>query len=118
MLKLAFKKYALEQGGLWAVTKVNDEEVHLMRLFQGVVRKWDARLHHEWENFENAKKREYEFIEKFFVKLNFTQDQIKAIADYKDAYSLKEVVAYLLYQPEYVVYKFLSSDLSEQGRIE
>ena len=118
MLQLAFKKYALEQGGLWAVTKVNDEEVHLMRLFQGVVRKWDARLHHEWENFENAKKREYEFIEKFFVKLNFTQDQIKAIADYKDAYSLKEVVAYLLYQPEYIVYKFLSSDLSEQGRIE
>ena len=56
MIQLAFKKFALEKAGMWEVTTVDEQETHLMRLFQGVVRKYDARLHHEWERFEALKK--------------------------------------------------------------
>src|SRR3989344_3801145 len=117
MLQLAFKKFALEKAGMWAVTKVDADETHLMRLFQGVVRKYDARLHHEWDIFEALKAAEYDYCRKFFADFNFTEEQIKALVDYKDAYSLKEVVSYLLYLPDYVVHRFLSSELTEDARI-
>jgi len=117
MIQLAFKKFALEKAGVWEVTKVDHDEIHLMRLFQGVVRKYDARLHHEWEKFEQMKESEYDYCRKFFADYNFSEEQIKAIIDYKDAYSLKEVVAYLLYLPDYVVSKFISSELTKKGRI-
>ena len=117
MIQLAFKKFALEKAGMWEVTKVEPDETHLMRLFQGVVRKYDARLHHEWEKFESMKAAEYDYCRKFFADFNFTEEQIKALVDYKDAYSLKEVLAYLLYLPEYVVHRFLSSELTEDARI-
>lgn len=117
MIQLAFKKFALEKSGVWEVTKVDPQETHLMRLFHGVVRKYDARLHHEWEKFEEMKKSEHDYCRKFFADYNFSEEQIRAIIDYKDAYSLKEVVAYLLYLPDYVVSKFISSELTEKGRI-
>ncbi len=117
MLQLAFKKFALEKEGVWEVTKVDPEETHLMRLFQGVVRKYDARLHHEWEKFESLKEAEYDYCRKFFADFNFSEEQIKAIVDYKDAYALKEVVAYLLYLPNYVIHRFISSELTEDARI-
>jgi len=117
MLQLAFKKFALEKAGMWEVTKVDAKETHLMRLFQGVVRKYDARLHHEWEIFEALKAAEYDYCRKFFADFNFTEEQIKALVDYKDSYSLKEVVSYLLYLPDYVVHRFLSSELTEDARI-
>ena len=117
MLQLAFKKFALEKAGMWEVTKVDADETHLMRLFQGVVRKYDARLHQEWDIFETMKTAEYDYCRKFFADFNFNEEQIKALVDYKDAYALKEVVAYLLYLPEYVVHRFLSSELTEDARI-
>ncbi|MEK6809725.1 MAG: hypothetical protein AABY40_03555 [Nanoarchaeota archaeon] len=117
MLQLAFKKFALEKEGMWEVTKVDPEEMHLMRLFQGVVRKYDARLHHELELFEAMKNVEYDYCKKFFADFNFNEEQIKALIDYKDSYSLKEVVAYLLYLPDYVVHRFLSSELTGDARI-
>ena len=117
MMQLAFKKFALEKAGMWEVTKVDAKETHLMRLFQGVVRKYDARLHHEWEIFEALKAAEYDYCRKFFADFNFTEEQIKALVDYKDSYSLKEVVSYLLYLPDYVVHRFLSSELTEDARI-
>jgi len=117
MLQLAFKKFALEKEGVWEVTKADPEETHLMRLFHGIVRKYDARLHHEWDKFEAMKEAEYDYCRKFFADFNFTEEQIKALVDYKDAYSLKEVVAYLLYLPDYVIHRFLSSELTEDARI-
>jgi len=117
MIQLAFKKFALEKAGMWEVTKVDPEETHLMRLFQGIVRKYDARLHHEWELFESMKAVEYDYCRKFFADFNFNEEQIKAIVDYKDAYALKEVLAYLLYLPDYVIQRFLSSELTEDARI-
>ena len=117
MLQLAFKKFALEKAGMWEVTRVDHDETHLMRLFQGVIRKYDAWLHHEWEKFEAMKAAEQDYCRKFFADFNFSEEQIKALVDYKDAYSLKEVVAYLLYLPNYVVRGFLSSELNEEARI-
>ena len=117
MIQLAFKKFALEKAGVWEVTRIDPDETHLMRLFHGVVRKYDARLHHEWEKFDEMKKSEYDYCRKFFADFNFSDEQITAIIDYKDAYSLKEVVAYLLYLPDYVVSRFLSSELTKKGRI-
>lgn len=117
MMQLAFKKFALEKAGMWEVTTVNPDETHLMRLFQGIVRKYDARLHHEWEKFESLKEAEYDYCRKFFADFKFTEKQILALVDYKDAYSLKEVIAYLLYLPDYLVHRFLSSELTEDARI-
>jgi hypothetical protein len=60
---------------------------------------------------------EYDYCKKFFPDYNFTEEQIRAIIDYKDSYSLKEVIAYLLYLPDYIVKGFLSSELTVKGRI-
>ncbi len=117
MIQLAFKKFALEKAGVWEVTKTDQNEVHLLRIFQGVIRKYDARLHHEWKLFESLKKSEYDYCRRFFADFNFSEEQIKAVIDYKDAYALKEIIAYLLYLPDYVVRKFLSSELSKDARI-
>lgn len=117
MIQLAFKKFALEKAGVWEVTKVDPHETHLMRLFHGVVRKYDARLHHEWEKFEQMKEAEYDYCRKFFADYDFSEEQVRAIIDYKDAYSLKEVVASLLYLPDYFIHRFLSSELTKDARI-
>lgn len=117
MLQLAFKKFALEKAGVWQVTNVNENETHLMRLFQGVVRKYDARLHHEWNKYEQLKENERDYCRKFFSYFNFNEKQIEAVLDYKDAYALKEIVADLLYIPDYVLHKFLSSELDPKARI-
>ena len=86
-------------------------------MYQGIVRKYDARLHHERDKFESIKKEELEYCHKFFADYGYEKKQLQAILDYKDAYALKEVVAYLLYQPEFVIHGFLSSELSKKGRI-
>jgi len=103
MIQLAFKKFVLERSGLWEVTAVNVKEKHPLRLFQGIVRKYDARLHHHWTQFEKMKENERKYCDNFFVDFKFTDEQIQAIIDYKDAYSLKDVVAYLMYFPEYTI---------------
>ncbi|PIN74096.1 hypothetical protein COV20_00585 [Candidatus Woesearchaeota archaeon CG10_big_fil_rev_8_21_14_0_10_45_16] len=117
MIQLAFKKYAMEKEAVWKITKSDEKEMHLMRLFHGVVRKYDGRLHHEWERFEDQKKAEFEYCQKFFADYEFNGEQIQAVLDYKDAYALKEVAAYLLYLPKYFVAQFLSSELTKTGRI-
>ncbi|MBU1643795.1 MAG: hypothetical protein ABIG52_00335 [Nanoarchaeota archaeon] len=117
MLQLAFKKFAIEKEGVCAVTKPDENETHLMRLFHGVVRKYDAKLHHEWEKFRQMKEKELDFCRKFFVDLNLTDKQVKAVIDYKDAYALREIITYLLYDPNFVISKFLSSDLTKDARI-
>lgn len=117
MIQLAFQKFAFEKSGLWAVTKVDSNEAHLFRLFQGVIRKYDARLHLEWDKYNSMKEAECEYCRRFFRDFNYNEDQILAIINYKDAYALKQVVAYLLYQPEYVISQFLSSELTDKARI-
>ncbi len=106
MLQLAFQKFSLERKGMLEVTEINRKEKHPLWLFQGVIRKYDAKLHHHFKTYEKLKQNEFEYCRLFFADFGFTNEQIKAIVDYKDAYSLKETVAYLLYKPDYVLGRF------------
>src|SRR3989338_264420 len=117
MLQLAFRKFAYEKAGLWDITRLDSKEVHLMRLFQGVIRKYDARLLQDYETYHERIKNETEYCKRFFADYHFSDKDIQAILDYKDAYSLKEVVAKLLYDYHYVLPRFLAKDLSKQGKI-
>ncbi len=117
MVELAFHKFAIEKDGLRKVTDINEKEMHPLRLFQAVVRKYDARLHHEYEKYELMRKQEMAYCKRFFADYKFTPEQLQALIDYKDAYALKEVMAQLLYDPEYVISGFLAQELSKEGRI-
>jgi hypothetical protein len=111
MLELAFKKYAWERAGWWTVTSIAENETHLMRLYQGIIRKYDARLHQEWKRLDELEKMEKEYCRKFFQDYQFSSEQIEAILEYKDAYALKEVIARLLYKPNFVISGFACSHL-------
>ncbi|MDP3990558.1 MAG: hypothetical protein Q8Q01_05130 [archaeon] len=117
MIQLAFKKYAMEKEAVWQVTNRNPKEKHLMNIFDGIVRKYNLRLHHKWHDFEKRKKEEYEYAKRFFADFSFNDEQIQAIVNYKDSYGLKEVIAHLLYVPDYVIGRFLVNDLTENGRL-
>ncbi len=106
MIQLAFRKFVLERNGLWEVTEVNEREKHPLRLFQGVVRRYDARLHHQWKIHDRMNAEELVYCERFFRDFTFTPEQIQAIVDYKDAYAFKEAIAYLLYKPDYMLGRF------------
>ena len=116
LLQLAFKKFKLEHAGIWAITDFEDE-THPMRLYQGVIRKWDARLHHEWDEWKLRVADEKQFVEEFFSEYGLTDEQVQAVIDYKDAYALKEVIAILLYDQDYVLSSFLSRQLDTKGRL-
>jgi len=62
MIELAFHKFAIEKDGLHEVTDINHKEMHPMRLFHAVVRKYDARLTHEHDTFELMKKQEMDIF--------------------------------------------------------
>lgn len=117
MVELAFHKFAIEKDGLRKVTDINEKEMHPLRLFQAVVRKYDARLTHEYDKFELMKKQEIAYCKRFFADYKFTLEQLQALIDYKDAYALKEVMARLLYDPGYVISGFLAQELSKEGII-
>lgn len=117
MVELAFHKFAIEKDGLRAVTDINEKEIHPLRLFQAVVRKYDARLTHEYAKYELMKRQEMAYCRRFFADYKFTPEQLQALIDYKDAYALKEVMARLLYDKKYVISGFLAQELSKEGRI-
>lgn len=117
MVELAFHKFAIEKDGLRQVTDVNVQEMHPLRLFLAVVRKYDARLTHKYDTFKLMKKQEMAYCRLFFADYKFTSEQLQALIDYKDAYALKEVMARLLYDPQYVISGFLAQELSREGRI-
>ncbi len=117
LLQLAFRKFTLEKEGLWVVTAVDNAEVHPLRLYQGIVRKYDARLHHEWEQFRQMEQDEIEYCLTFFSDHAFSKEQLKEIVWYKDAFALKEVIAYMMYLPEYYVQRFICAELTGEGRI-
>ncbi len=117
LLQLALMKFAFEMQGMWEVTQLNVHEVHPLRLYQGVVRKYDLRLRHQHELFQQIKNDEFLYCKNFFAEHAFSDEQLQAVLDYKDAYGLKEVVARLLYLPEYVLSGFLVSELTPQGEL-
>jgi len=117
MLQLAFRKFVHEEHGLWNVTKVDKEEAHPMRLYRGIVRKYDARLHLEFDRYEKMKDYEMNFCKKFFSDFNFSEEKLKSILCYKDAYALKEVISRMLYKPNFVIAGFGCSELCSRGMV-
>jgi hypothetical protein len=117
MLQLAFHKFAWEKSGVWAVTDVNIDETHPMRLFQGIIRKYDARLHLEKDKFNEMRNMEIDYCRGFFSDYGFDESQIEAIITYKDAYALREVIAMLLYEPWFVINNFACSKLCSRGMV-
>jgi hypothetical protein len=117
MLQLTLKKFVLARRGIWEVTKVDKKNIHPIRLFHGIVLKYDFRLRHDFVRFNARTKDEFSYCKKFFENEQFTDKQIQAVLDYKDAYALKEVIARLLYDHEYVLRGFLSSTLDKKGMI-
>jgi hypothetical protein len=117
ILQLAFKKYVFVQSGISVVTEPDMKELHPMRLYQGIVLKYDHRLHQELDKFDDRMETELAYCKKFFSDFNFGPVQFQAIMDYKDAYGMREVIARLLYQPDYYISRFICSELSVRGRI-
>ena len=116
LLQLAFKKYALEYDAVKEVTAINKKETHPIRLYQGVIRKYDARLYHKWDLLDDVKKEEFEYVKNFFAGYNFNKEQLNTILEYKDAYSLKEVIAYLMYVPDYFIAGFDYNNLFKENK--
>jgi hypothetical protein len=117
MLQLAFQKFAWEKSGDKGVTEIDENEVHPMRLFQGIVKKYDAKLHQEKDKFNRMKEQEREYCRRFFYDYKFNEEQISAIVDYKDAFALREIIARLLYDPSYVINNFSCSKLCTRGMV-
>jgi hypothetical protein len=106
MMVLAFKKYIWEKGGLWQVTEVEENETHPLRLYQGVIRKYDYRLHQKYDSFDEMMEKEMNFCKDFFVDYKFSKKQLQAIITFKDAYALRDVTARLLYKKGYSIKGF------------
>lgn len=117
MIQLTLKRYKERELGFTSVTEMEEDEASPLCLFQGIIRKYDARLHHEYDFFQERTEKERRYCQEFFRDFNFVPEQLQAVIDYKDAYALKEVVACLLYQPRYVLQRFLCSALTTEGRI-
>ncbi len=117
ILELAFRKFVHEKKGLWAVTALDPKEIHPIRFYQGIVRKYDARLHHEWDKFQRMEKEEKDYARKFFADYKFKEEQLQAILDYKDAYALKEVIARMIYKRNYVIFGFGCTDLCSRKMV-
>jgi hypothetical protein len=111
IMQLAFKKFALEESGTRKVTTFDKTDIHPIRLYKGIIYKYDFRLRHKWKDFEKFKDDEIKYCTKFFTIYDLTDKEIEAILDYKDAYALKEVIAYMLYLPDYFLAGFEYSDL-------
>ena len=60
----------------------------------------------EWNLYKKRKVNEVTYCKKFFKDYKFSEAEIRAIIDYKDAYALREIVTYLLYKPNYVISGF------------
>jgi hypothetical protein len=117
LLHFALKKYLFEKEGLFQATDVDPKETHPIRLFQGIVKKYDQRLHREMVKFEKSKEAEKRYCGRFFRDYNFNKEQLQALIDYKDAYALREYIAQLIYLPSFYTTNFLTSKLSKAGRI-
>ena len=111
LVQLAYKKYNYEFSGTLGVTVVDNDEEHLVRLFQGVIRKWDSRINHDFELFDKLKEDEFLYCKNFFAGKNYSAEQLQRIINYKDALTFKEMIAELLYKIDYVTHGFLIPEM-------
>jgi hypothetical protein len=115
-IQLFFEKYNQQIGGLWGVNEWNDEREHPSKLYDGIIRKYDAQLHGERDEFQRRENLEIEFCQEFFFKHHFNSRQLKAIIHAKDAHAIKAIIGMLLYDKNYTLKKFECSQLCNRGR--
>ncbi len=114
---LALRKFNLEINGLWNVTE-SDLAVGapLYHLFDGIVKKYDHRLHREESDYAAQVQKEMDYCIQTFEVFGLTADQFRDALYQKDAMALKEVVASLLYHEDYLIRGFECSRLCRRGR--
>lgn len=116
-LELALKKYNLEFRALWQVTKPHLQKgEHPIRLYDGIIMKYSARLHQEKREFGRLTQKGLDYCRKTFSRLRLEPDLVCSGMDYKDAIALMEVLAHLIYKPDYYLEGFECSELCHRGR--
>jgi len=115
-IRLSFDKYDYSAHGLAGVTPSNPEEKQLLKCFDGIVEMYDARLHGDKGRFEQMRKEEREFLQKFFWGRKLSAGKIERIIDYKDASTLMNVIGRLLYDHDYVLGEFQCSKMCKRGQ--
>ncbi len=116
-LALALRKFMLERQGLWRVTnEVVRPGAPVWALFDGIVMKYDHRLHHEDAQFDAHVGRELDYMRITFGPLGLSDAEYRTAIAYKDAMALVEVVASLLYVDDYMIRGFECSQLCKRGR--
>lgn len=117
-LELALKKYIHEYGGLWQVTKPHLKKgEHPVRLYDGIIMKYSARLHKEEEEFARLTREGLDYCRKTFSRLHLEPGLVPLGIEYKDVLALREVLARLLYKNNYYLKGFECSELCHRGRI-
>lgn len=117
-LNLALKKYVHEKGGLWQVTdRKLQEGGHPSILYDGIVKKYNHRLHKDQERFEEITRQEFEYCKRTFGRLQLDNKLIWKGMDYKDTITLMEVVGRLIYKEDYYIKGFECSELCSRGRV-
>lgn len=115
-LQLYFEDYNLRINGLWGVNEWDSKQEHPSKLFNGIIRKYDARIHDQAEEFQRRQETEIKFCQELFAKHYFNSQQTLAIIQSKDAYAFKTVAAKLLYDDDYLLEQFECSNLCHRNR--
>jgi hypothetical protein len=115
-IQVFYHKYENQTKNMKQISDWDNKEAHPLKLFDGIVKKYDARLHKETAEFNRRQQREAKFCGELFSDFKFTPEQLKAIVDYKDAYLMKEVTG-KFYDEKFFVKNFGCGKLCSRGRI-
>jgi hypothetical protein len=116
-LALALRKYILEEKGLWKVTSTKLQAgVQVQHLYDGIISKYDAKLHRKEARFRRQMEEELAFSRATFGELGLRDDELIEALHCKDAMALKEVVASFLYDKGFVISGFECSAMCRHGR--
>ena len=115
-LQVFYHKYEHQSKKMGKISDWDDKEAHPLKLFDGIILKYDARLHKETAEFERRQQREVKFCKQLFPKFELTPELLEAVVDYKDAYLMKEVIG-KFYDEKYFVRNFGCGKLCTRGKI-
>lgn len=116
-LALAFRKYMWDEGGLEKVTKAElKSNTHIAGLYDGIVEKYDAFLHHEHAKYRTLLKKEIDYCIDTFSSFDLNIADFDRIIYFKDAMALMEVIGRLLYEKNYRIKGFSCVRLCSRGR--
>ncbi len=106
-LSLALYKYILKERGIWHATEQQlSYSSHPSVLFDGVLFKYHKKLQRQFDYFAEANKKERDYIQHYFQKLNLGEDELDNYVYLKDAMSFREIFANLIYLEDYIITGF------------